>query len=168
MALTLPHLNHYLLLLLLSLLMSLISEFSHTAFPPTSLPLFFSLSSVRRHIVCGGGSYFAFAPVPSRLRPDILDMRWEKEVYLDSVKESKCFLVWGCKVSMMDLQWEIFLKVHALKREWDKKRISFKERSSLQLLRQGRILTAKIKKKRERKIGLHIHPLKIIKNWRVN
>ena len=45
------------------------SEFSFTATPPTSLPLFFSLSSVcsrcRR----------SFAPVPTRLSPDLLDGR---------------------------------------------------------------------------------------------
>ena len=43
----------------------------------------------------------------------------------------------GCKVSLMDLQREIFLKVHALKRQRDHERISLEEGSSSQPLRQG-------------------------------
>ena len=41
----------------------------------------------------------------------------------------------------MDLQWEIFLKVNSLKREQNQKKLSLKEGSSFQPLRQGRILT---------------------------
>ena len=41
----------------------------------------------------------------------------------------------------MDLQQEIFLKIHAMKRERDQERLSFKEGSSLQPLRQGTSLT---------------------------
>ena len=44
----------------------------------------------------------------------------------------------------------------------------FEGLSSLQPLRQGRLLNAYIKHYRDRKTGLQLHPLKSIKNWGVN
>ena len=68
----------------------------------------------------------------------------------------------------MDIQRAIFLKVNSLKREREQERVSLKEDSSLNPLRKGIIPTAQIQKSRERKTGMHLHPLKIIKNWRAN
>ena len=66
-------------------------------------------------------------------------VRWyvDKEVSLDSVEEAERLLGWDCKVSLMDLQREIFLMIHALKREREQERLSLKEGSSFQPLRQG-------------------------------
>ena len=83
-------------------------------------------------------------------------------------EEAECLVGWGCKVSLMDLQREIFLKIQALKSERDQERIYFKEGSSLQPLRQGLSLIAQIQQSIERKTSLHLHPLRNIKNWRVN
>ena len=65
-------------------------------------------------------------------------------------------------------QREIFLKIHALKREREQQRISLTEGSSLQPLRQGSSSTEQLQQSRERKTGLHLHPLKSNKNRRVN
>ena len=46
----------------------------------------------------------------------------------------------------MDLQREIFLKIHALKRERDKESLSLKEGSILRPLRQVRSSTAQLQK----------------------
>ena len=48
-------------------------------------------------------------------------VRWyvEEEVSLESTEEAESFVVWVCKVRLMDLQWAIFLKVYSLKREQD-------------------------------------------------
>ena len=80
----------------------------------------------------------------------------------------------GRKFGGLDLQGqpdgfqrEIFLKIHALKREQEHRRIYFTEGSILQPLRQGSSSTEQIQQSRESKNGLHLHPLKSIKNWRV-
>ena len=46
-------------------------------------------------------------------------VRWyvDKDVSLDSTGEVERVVHWGCKVSLMYLQREIFLNIHALKRE---------------------------------------------------
>ena len=90
------------------------------------------------------------------------------EVSLDSTDETEYLVGWSYKVILMDLQREIFLKIHALKRERDKESLSLKEGSILRPLRQVRSLTAQLQKSIERKTGLHIHLLKSIKNWSVN
>ena len=92
----------------------------------------------------------------------------DEEVSLDSVDDAERLVGWACKVSLMDLQRETFLMIHALKREREKERLSLKEGSTLQPLRQISSSTAKLQQSRERKTGLHLHPLKSIKNWRVN
>ena len=45
-------------------------------------------------------------------------VRWyvDEEVSLEYVEEAEILVGWGCKVSLMDIQWSIFLKVHSLKR----------------------------------------------------
>ena len=70
----------------------------------------------------------------------------EKEVSLDSVEDAEFLVGWSCKVSLMDLQREIFLKIHALKKEWEQERLSLKEGSSFQPLRQGSSSTAQLQK----------------------
>ena len=57
-----------------------------------------------------------------------LFVRWygDKEVSLDSVEEAESLLVWDCKVTLMDLQREIFFNIHAMKRDQDQERISLK------------------------------------------
>ena len=92
-------------------------------------------------------------------------VRWyvDDEVSLESTEKVENLVGWVCKVSLMDLQREISLKIHALKREQEQERLSLKEGSNLQLLRQGISLTEKRQNSREMKNGLHIHPLKIIK-----
>ena len=55
-----------------------------------------------------------------------------------------------------------------MNRERDKERISLKEGLILQPLRQGRSPTSQLQHSRERKTGLHIHPLKSIENIKVN
>ena len=92
----------------------------------------------------------------------------EEEVSLDSIEETERLVGWACKVSMMGLQREIFLRTHALKKEWEQKILSFEEGSSLKPLRQGSSSTAQLQKSRERKTGMHLHPLKSTKNWRLN
>ena len=67
----------------------------------------------------------------------------------------------------MDPKREIFLKIHALRREREHESLSLKEGSSLQFLRQGRSFVAQLQQSSKNKTGLHLHPLKIIKNWRV-
>ena len=44
-------------------------------------------------------------------------LRWyvEKEVSLESSDEAELLVGWGCKVVLMDLQWEIVLKINSLK-----------------------------------------------------
>ena len=95
-------------------------------------------------------------------------MRGDKEVSLEPAEKAERFVDWGCKASLIDLQLEIFLKIHALRREREQERLSLQEGSSFQPLRQGRSSTEQLKKSRERKTGMHLHPLKSIKNWRVN
>ena len=55
-------------------------------------------------------------------------LRWyvENEVSLDFAEESERFLVWGYKVSLMNLQWEIFLWVHLLSMEQEQEIIFLK------------------------------------------
>ena len=66
-------------------------------------------------------------------------VRWyvDKKVSLDSVEEAQCLVGCYCKVILMGLQREIFLKINALNRERDQERISLKKGSSFQPLRQG-------------------------------
>ena len=63
---------------------------------------------------------------------------------MNSVEEAERLVGWGCKVSLLDLQLEIFLKIHSHRREREQETISLKEGSSLQPLRQGRILTTQL------------------------
>ena len=55
---------------------------------------------------------------------------------------------WDCKVSLMDIQREIFLMINALKRERQQERLSLKYGSSLQPLRQGSISILQIQQSR--------------------
>ena len=41
----------------------------------------------------------------------------DEEFSLESVEEAERLLGWSCKVSLMDLQREIFFMIHSLKRE---------------------------------------------------
>ena len=97
-------------------------------------------------------------------------VRWymDEEVSLDYSEEAERLVGWSCKVILMDLQREIFLKINALKRGRDQERLSFKEGSNFQPLRQGRSFTAQIQYSRDRKTIMHLHPLNRIKNWGVN
>ena len=61
----------------------------------------------------------------------------DEEISLDSAEEKKRLVGWACKVSLIDLQRKIFLKVHVLKRKREQESISLKEGSSLKPLRQG-------------------------------
>ena len=56
-------------------------------------------------------------------------VRWyvDEEVSLDSSEEAECLVGWGFQVRLMDLQGEIFLKVHSLNREHDQENLYFKE-----------------------------------------
>ena len=36
----------------------------------------------------------------------------DEEVSMESAEEAERLMGWGCKFIMMDLKWEIFLKVH--------------------------------------------------------
>ena len=54
----------------------------------------------------------------------------EEEVYPDSAEEAERLVGWSCKVSLMDLQREIFLNIHALKREREQEKMSLREVSS--------------------------------------
>ena len=49
----------------------------------------------------------------------------DEEVSLDSAEEAERLVGWACKISLMDLQREIFLMIHAMKREQDQERLSF-------------------------------------------
>ena len=72
----------------------------------------------------------------------------DEEVSLESAEEADCLVGWACKVSLMDLQREFVLNIHALKRGRDQERLSFKEGSSLQPLRQGSSSTAQLQQSR--------------------
>ena len=48
----------------------------------------------------------------------------DEDVYLKSAEEAERLIGWACKVILMNLQREILLIVHALKREWDQERLS--------------------------------------------
>ena len=61
----------------------------------------------------------------------------EKEVSLDSAEEAELLVGWACKFSLVYLQREIFLMIHAMKREREQERISLKVGSSLHPPRQG-------------------------------
>ena len=75
---------------------------------------------------------------------DFLRLYADIEVSLDSVEEAEIFVSWVCKITLLNLQQEIFLKVNSLKRERDQERISLKECSYFQTLRKGRISTVKL------------------------
>ena len=68
----------------------------------------------------------------------------DEEISLDSAEEEERLVGWACKVSLMDLQRKIFLKVHALKRKREQESKFLKEGSSLQPLRQGGSSTSQI------------------------
>ena len=97
-------------------------------------------------------------------------VRWyvDDEVSFEYAKEEERLVGWACKVILMGLKREIILKINALKMERDQERLSLNEGSSLQPLSQGKFYTSHIQKYRDRKTGLNLHPLKSIKNWRVN
>ena len=64
-----PPLKHSLVLLIVTPLMSILSEFILTTALPNSIPLFPPISSIYLlrsicHVVCGSGSYSPFFPVP--------------------------------------------------------------------------------------------------------
>ena len=73
-------------------------------------------------------------------------VRWyvDEEVSMDSTEEAENLVGWGCKIILMDIQREIFLRVNSLKRERDQGMISLKEGSSLQPLRKVRSSTAQL------------------------
>ena len=75
---------------------------------------------------------------------------------------------WACKDRLKNLQGEIFFKINALKRGQDQERISLKEGTNLNPMRQGISLTAQIHHYIDRKAGLNHHPLKSINNIRVH
>ena len=56
------------------------------------------------------------------------------EVFLNSVEEASSLVGWYCKVIMMDIQREILLNIHALKRDQDQERLSSKGSSSVKPL----------------------------------
>ena len=86
---------------------------------------------------------------------------------MDSTEEASRLVVWDCKVSLIDLQRKIFLKIHALKRKREQERLSMKDGSSFHPLRHGRISPAQLHQSRDRKTALHLHPLNSIRIWRV-
>ena len=92
-----PPLNHSFLLLLITPIMSPLSDFSLAAVPPTSLPLFPSVRRFHRHrcVLRGSGSSSPFIPVPARRRPDLIYWRGGKKLSLDSIEESERFVGWG-------------------------------------------------------------------------
>ena len=55
----------------------------------------------------------------------------DERVSMEYTEETEYLVSWRCKVSLMDLQLEICLKVHSLKRERDQEMLSLKECSSL-------------------------------------
>ena len=79
-------------------------------------------------------------------------VRWyvDKDVSLESAEEVEYLVGWGYKVSMMDLQREIFLRIHSPNMKRDQKRIFLKEGSSLQPLRQVRSAKTQLQKTRDR------------------
>ena len=79
---------------------------------------------------------------------------------MDSVEKAERLVGWACKFSLMDLQREIVLMIHALKREQEQERLFLKEFSSFQPLRQVIILIAQIQQSRESKTNLYPHTLK--------
>ena len=56
-------------------------------------------------------------------------VRWyvEEEVSLDSAEDTERLVGWAFKVGLVDIQREIFLIIHALKRERKQERLYFKE-----------------------------------------
>ena len=68
----------------------------------------------------------------------------DEEFSMDSTEEAELLVGWGFKVSMLDLQREIHLRVHSLNRQREQERRSLKEVSSLQSLRQEISSTAQI------------------------
>ena len=97
-------------------------------------------------------------------------IKWhvDMEASLNSTDEEERLASWTCKVILMYLQEEMFLNIHALKREQDQERISLKEGSIFQTLSQGISSTAHIQKSRDRMTGLHLNVIKSIKKLRVN
>ena len=82
------------------------------------------------------------------------------DVSLGSSEEGERLVGWSFRVSLMDLQREICLMIHALKREWEQERLSLKEGSSLQPLGQGISLIEQLQQSTETKTGMHLHLLK--------
>ena len=55
----------------------------------------------------------------------------DEDVSMDSTEEAERLVGCDCKVSLVDLQREMFLKIHALKKEGEQERLTLKEGSSL-------------------------------------
>ena len=55
-------------------------------------------------------------------------MRWyvDEEISLESAEEGQRLVGWDCKTILLDIQREIFLMIHALKREREQERLSLK------------------------------------------
>ena len=55
-------------------------------------------------------------------------MRWyvDEEISLESTEEGQRLVGWACKTILLDIQREIFLMIHALKREREQERLSLK------------------------------------------
>ena len=82
----------------------------------------------------------------------------DETVSLDSTDEAERLVGWGFKVSLMDIQLAIFLKVHSLNSEREQEMLSLKEGSSFQPLRQVRSSTSQLHQSRERKpVSIYIH-----------
>ena len=66
---------------------------------------------------------------------NVFFLKWyvNKEVSLDSAEEAERLVGWACKVSLMNLQREIFLNIHVLKMEREQESLSLKECSSCSL-----------------------------------
>ena len=84
----------------------------------------------------------------------------DEEFSLDSTDTTERLVGWDCKISLIYIQREIFLMIHAMKREQEQERLYLKDGSSLQPLRQGISSIAQLYHSRERKNGLNLHPLK--------
>ena len=82
--------------ILVSPLPSLPPYLSYPPSPPSAAAI---ITAVR-----GSGFSSPLSTVPARRRPGLLNRRGDKEVSLDSAEEAERFVVWGCKVSLMNLQ----------------------------------------------------------------
>ena len=72
----------------------------------------------------------------------------DEEVSMDSTEEAERFLGWAYNVSLVYLQREVFLMIHALKREQDQEMLSLREVSSFHPLRKGSSSVAQVQNPR--------------------